>query len=86
MFAVTISALQPHPVSPDSQKPRSFAALDSALFPAEPEDRRSITLTAAAYLLLLRRGPSRTTATPATAARLRCAIALAAAYLSRAAA
>jgi len=44
------------------------------------------SMTAAAYLLLLRRGPGRTMATPATAAHLLNTVALAAAYLSRGAA
>jgi hypothetical protein len=75
---------QPHPASPGSQKPRSVAGVDSARFPADAGDRRFTSLTPAAYLLLLRRGPRRTTATASTAAHLLNAIALAAAYLSRA--
>ena len=77
---------QPHPLSPGSQKPRSVAGVHTAPVPAHAGDRRFTGLTAAAYLLLLRRGPGRTTATPATAAHLLNAVALAAAYLSRGAA
>jgi len=77
---------QPHPLSAGSQKPRSVAGVHTAPVPARAGDRRFTGLTAAAYLLLLRRGPRRTTATPTTAAHLLNAIALAAAYLSRAAA
>jgi hypothetical protein len=75
-----------HPVSPGSQKPRSVAGVHTAPFPARAGDRRFTGLTAAAYLLLLRRRPHRTRATPATAPHLLHATALAAAYLSRGAA
>jgi len=77
---------QPHPVSPGSQNPRSVAGVHTAPFPAHAGDRRFTSLTAAAYLLLVRRRPRQTSATPATAAHLPNAIALAAAYLSRGAA
>ena len=50
MFAVTISVLQPHPLSPDSQKPRSVAVVETAPSPAHAADRRLTSLTAAAYL------------------------------------
>jgi hypothetical protein len=86
MFAVTISVAQRHPVSPASQKLRSVAGVHAAPVPARAGDRRLPGLTAAVYLLLVRRRPRRTTATPATEAHLLNALALAAAYLGRAAA
>jgi hypothetical protein len=46
---------QAHSVSPWSQKPRSIAGVHTAPFPAYAGDRRSTSLTAAAYLLLVRR-------------------------------
>jgi hypothetical protein len=56
---------QPHPVSPANEKPRAVAAIDSAQFPADAEDRRFTALDAAAYLLLVRRGPCATAISPA---------------------
>ena len=55
---------QPHPVIPGSQKPRSVAGVHTAPFPAHAGDRRFTSLTAAAYLLLLRRRPRRTRQPP----------------------
>jgi hypothetical protein len=63
--------LQPHRVSPGSQKPRSVAGVHTAPAPAHAGDRRFSSPTAAAYLLLVRRRPLRTTTTPANSAHSR---------------
>jgi hypothetical protein len=83
---VTISVRNHTPVSPRTQNPVQLPGYTPAPFPARAGDRRFTGLTAAAYLLLLRRRPHRTRATPATAAHLLHATALAAAYVSRGAA